>query len=266
MGSGGVKEGLFMSSNFAPTDDDVLTIIRSLGRQNVNLRLTKSFRGMVLNQDINILEVNPDCATFQTTSIEMCAALEGNIYLHNQLFPRPVVAHLRNLNTCKGIFVLSGFAYIDTEWKERQYERVRPPKTVYVTLHWRRKAFRASLENISVNGMGLLAYKIFKCGMKIQPGLNTQLEFQLSPEYKYDPPFKSHILVFGIKMEFQPGLNTQLEFQLSPEYKYMALKGRIIYSHAINSLFVKLGIQLYPKAREARSLKKYIAQRNDEII
>ena len=220
-----------MSSNFAPTDDDVLTIIRSLGRQNVNLRLTKSFRGMVLNQVINILEVNPDCATFQTTSIEMCAALEGNIYLHNQLFPKPVVARLKNLNTCKGIFVLSGFTYIDTEWKERQHERVRPPKTVYVTLHWRRKAFRASLENISVNGMGLLAYKIFKCGMKIQPGLNTQLEFQLSPEYKY-----------------------------------MALKGRIIYSHAINSLFVKLGIQLYPKAREARSLKKYIAQRKNEIM
>jgi len=220
-----------MSSNFAPTDDDVLTIIRSLGRQNVALQLTKSFRGIVLNQDINILEVNPDCATFQTTSIEMCAALEGNIYLHNQLFPRPVVAHLRNLNTCKGIFVLSGFAYIDTEWKERQYERVRPPKTVYVTLHWRGKAFRTSLENISVNGMGLWAYKLFESRMKIQPGSNTQLEFQLSPEYKY-----------------------------------MALKGRIIYSRTINSLFVKLGIQLYPKAREARSLKKYIAQRKYEIM
>jgi hypothetical protein len=220
-----------MSSHYAPSDDDVLTIIRSLGRQNAALHLTKSFRGIVLNQDINILEVNPDCATFQTTSIEMCAALEGDIYLHNQLFPKPVVAHLKNLNTCKGIFVLSGFTYIDTEWKERQYERVRPPKTVYVTLHWRRKKFRASLENISVNGMGLLAYKLFESRMNIQPGSYTQLEFQLSPEYKS-----------------------------------MALKGRIIYSRAINNSFVKLGIHLYPKAREARSLKKYIAQRKYEIM
>src|SRR3989304_1736478 len=139
-----------MFPNFVSTNDDVLTIIRSLGRQNIALQLTKSFKGMVLNEDVNILEVNPDCATFQTTSIEMCAALEGDIYLHNQLFPKPVVAHLKNLNTCQGTFVLSGFGYIDTEWKDRQYERVRPPKTVYVTLHWRRKAFRASLENISV--------------------------------------------------------------------------------------------------------------------
>src|SRR4030067_1922284 len=220
-----------MSSNFAPTDDDVLTIIRSLGRQNVTLQLTKSFKGMVLNQDINILEVNLDCATFQTTRIEMCAALEGNLFLHNQLFPKPLVARLKKLNTCKGIFVLSGFAYIDTEWKERQYERVRPPRTVYVTLHWWGKSYRASLENISINGMGLLAYKLFESRMKIQPGSNTQLEFQLSPEYKY-----------------------------------MALKGRIIYSRTINSLFVKLGIQLYPKAREARLLKKYIAQRKYEIM
>jgi hypothetical protein len=185
----------------------------------------------VLQQDVSILEVNPDDATFRTTNIKMSAALEGDVCLHSQLFPKPVMARLKSLDLRKGMLVLSGFAYIDNEWKKRQHERVRPKYPTYVTLYWKRKAVRECMENISINGMGLLAFKIFERGMGIQPGSNVQLEFQLPPDHKYT-----------------------------------GLKGTVIFINTIGRYLTKIGIQLFPTAKEARLLEKYIVPRKQEIL
>jgi len=220
-----------MVSNNLPVVGDAISAIRYLGQQNAALGLTKTFRGMVFQQDVSILEVNPDGATFRATNIDMCAALEGDVYLHSRLFPKPVMAQLKSLNIHKGMFILSGFAYADVEWKDRQYERVQPQHPTYVTLNWRRKTFRACIENISVNGMGVLAYKLLEKGMKIQPGSNVQLEFQLSPAHEFTD-----------------------------------LKGTIVYINTIGRFSSTIGIRLFPKAKEARSLEKFIAQRKQEIL
>ena len=220
-----------MSSNYLPAGDDALSVIRVLGRQNAALELTKSFRGIVVQQEVNILEVNQEEATFRVTNTEMCTALEGDVYLHSQLFPRPVLAHLKSLNMSNGMFVLSGFAYSDAEWKKRRYERVRPKHPTYVTVRWKGKVVRACIENISANGIGLLAYKLSERGMKIQPGSNIQLDFQLSPDHQYT-----------------------------------ALKGSVVYLNKIGRFSATIGIQLYPNAKEARLLEKYIAYRKQEIL
>jgi hypothetical protein len=142
-----------------------------------------------------------------------------------------VVAHVKNLNINQGTFVLSGFSYVETDWKERQYERVRPQKPTYITLKCRGKAFRATMENVSVNGMGVLAYKLFERGMKLRPGSNILIDFQLPPDYEFSD-----------------------------------LKGKIVYLHRIDKLLVKLGVRLYPKTKETHSMEKYIAHRKQEIM
>lgn len=220
-----------MSSEYLPAVGDALSAIRYLGQQNAALGLTKSFRDVILKQDVNILEVNRDHVTFRATNIEMCAALDGEVTLHNQFLPKPVMAHLKGLNFNEGMLVLSGFEYRDVEWKERQHERVRPQYPSYVTLHWQRKEFRASIENISANGMGILAYKLLDKGMKLKPGINIHLDFQLAPNYKYT-----------------------------------GLKGMVVYLHAIGRYSTKLGVQLFPKAGEAHSIENYVAQRKQEIL
>jgi len=223
-------EDSHMSPNDSPAVDDVLSVIRDLGQQNAALELTKSYRGLVLQQDVSILEVNPNDVTFRTTDIEMSAVLEGDVYLHNQLFPKPVMAQFKNLDLRKGTLVLSGFAYIDNEWKNRQHERVRPKHPTYVTLHWKKKAVRAYMENISVNGMRILGCKIFESGMRIQPGSTVHLDFQLSPGHNYT-----------------------------------AIKGTIIYLNAIGR-YTTIGIRLFPTAKVSRLLEKHIAPRKQEIL
>lgn len=90
---------------------------------------------------------------------------------------------------------------------------------------------RAYLENISIDGMGILAYKLVEKGMKVKPGSNVQLDFQLFPDNKYT-----------------------------------TLKGKIIYLNTIGGFFTTIGIQLFPKAKEAHQLEKYIAHRKQEIL
>ncbi len=87
-----------MLPDYLPAVDDVLSTIRYIGQQNSALELTKSYRGLVLQQDVSILEVTKEEATLRTSNIEMSAALEGDVYLHSQLFPKPVMAHLKSLD------------------------------------------------------------------------------------------------------------------------------------------------------------------------
>jgi len=220
-----------MSSNYLPNAGDVLSVIKHLGQQNAALELTNSFKEVVLKQDVNVLEVNPDNATFRASNIEMCAALEDDVYLHNQLFPKPVMAHLKGISLNDGMLILSDFTYKDTEWKERKHERVQPKNPSYVTLHLKKKALRAPIENISISGMGVLAYK------PVEKGMN-----------------------------FQPGSTLHLDFKLTPNDEYTGIKGTIIYQRPVGSCSVKLGIQLFPKASEAQSLEKYIEKRKREIL
>jgi hypothetical protein len=185
----------------------------------------------VLQEDVRVLEVNPDAATFRVTNTETCAALEGDVYLHSRFFPKPVMAQIKSLNLKNGMLVLSGFAYFDIEWKKRKYERVRPKQPTYVTLQWKGKSHRACMDNISVNGIGVLAFKVFERGMSIQPTSKVQLEFQLP----HDPII-------------------------------MALKGTIIYINTIGRYLTKIGIRLFPTARETRLLEEYIGPRKQEIL
>ena len=220
-----------MPADTLPAVEDALSAIRYLGQQNATIELSKSFRGLALQQDVRVLEVNPDEAAFRITDIEMSAALEGNVYLHSQQLPKPVMAQFKSLDIRKGILILSGFAYSDIELKKRQDERVRPKRPTYVSLHWKGKTQRACMENISANGMGILAFKIFEKGMRIQPGSKVQVEFKLPPDKNY-----------------------------------MALKGTIIYINTIGGFITTIGMRLFPTPQESRLLKEYIAPRKQDIL
>jgi len=220
-----------VSSSYIPAFNNVLNVIQSLSRQNNVLRLTRSFKGLLISQDVYIVGIEPGGATFQASDSRLCATQEGYVNLHSRLFPRPVVAHMTEPNVGQGTFVLTDFAYIENQWTERRYERVHPKKPAHATLRWRRKAIRASMEDLSLNGMGLLAYKLLEKGAHFQPG--------------------SHVL---------------LDLQLPPDYDWSALRGTVIYLNPVKCSLVRIGLRLHLNSREAYSLEKYIAGRKDEII
>lgn len=220
-----------MSSHHLPAADEVLSVIRNLSRQHAPVELTKTFRGIVIRQDVNPFEVNPGEAAFRVTSMEMCAALEGDVTLHSRHFPRPVTAHIRSLDMLQGTLVLSGFAYAEAEWKKRDHERVRPGRPTYITLRCRGRAVRACLENLSVEGVGALAFG-----------------------------------VLDRRIGIQPGVSVLLDFALPPDCQFTALRGKIVYLKKAGLSAAALGIRLFPRLKEARLLENYVASRKQEIF
>jgi hypothetical protein len=220
-----------MSTNYVSVPDDAITAIELLGKQNATLEMHKTFKGITLEQYVSVQEVTPSSITIQATNCNMCAALEGQVHLDSQQFPKTVVANVRDLNYRKGRFVLSDFGYSETDWKKRKHERVQPKKTIYVNLHWKRRSIRAPLDNISVGGIGIIAYKLVDSGIKIESGSKIKLDFELPPDYKF-----------------------------------LSVKGTIVYLYEMSSELTRIGIQLNTTVKDAQILKKYVFQRKKEII
>jgi hypothetical protein len=91
--------------------------------------------------------------------------------------------------------------------------------------------FRASMLDISLNGMAVLVCK------------------------SEDP-----------ELEFQANSSVCADFQTSPAFRWIKLGGAIHYQQKVSRSTARLGIRLYPKLEQARQLDKYIAKRKTEIM
>ncbi len=213
------------------TQDDFLAFFDSLASQNSSLLMTKAYRGITLTKKIKAILVNKQRVVFQAFDRDICAALKGRVHLHSQLLFKPVLARVKDQSVSKGLFSLFDFSYIKSEWKDRHYERVQPQEPTYVTLNYQDMAIRASMLDISINGMGVLV------GNSDDPDL-----------------------------EFQPNTSICSDFQTSPKFGWTKLGGAIHYQQNVADSIVRLGIRLYPKVEQVRQLEKYIDNRKVEIL
>jgi hypothetical protein len=206
-------------------------MIRSLRKQNITLKLTRSFRGIELDQNVNIAEIDQDSASFRVIGKKIYSGVEEYVHIQSGLFPKVMVAHVKSSEINQGIIILSQFAYIETDWKERKEARVRPKTPMYVDLHWREKSLSACLVDFSAAGMGVMAHEVLESGIDIQPGSAIKLDFHFSPNDIFT-----------------------------------SMKGTIVYSHALNRSFLKLGIRLIPNAAESLSMEKLFTDRKQETM
>jgi len=213
------------------TQDEILALFDSLTNQNSSLMMTKSYQGIILSHEIKAVTINTHRVVFQAFDRDICAALDGCVYLHNESLSRPVKARVKDLSVRSGMFSLSDFSYLEGDWQERLHERVQPKDPTYVSLRYKRMDIRASMLDISINGMGVLV------GTADDP-----------------------------KLHFQTNSCVCTDFHTSPTFRWTKLGGAIHYQQKMAQSIVRLGIRLYPKLEQARQLEKYIAKRKDEIM
>jgi len=212
-------------------EGNFLSLFDSLIRNKSPLVITKAYQGIILQQRVNALFVDNRRVVFEINVPPICAALEGYVQLHCQLFSRPVKARVIDLSLSKGMFSLSEFSYMKKPWTDRLHERVQPSDPIYVCMHYQGKDIRASLSNISNNGAGLLVGR---------------------PESR--------------ELKFETNSSVEIDFQISPAYKWEKLGGAIHYQHYVTSSILRLGIRLYPKFEQSHNLDNYIMDRKAEIM
>jgi hypothetical protein len=191
--------------------------------------LTKHYKGLTLREYFRIVEVKPECAKIKANKREIFPCLEGEIYLHSEVFPQSIAGRIHPVDYTKGIFLLSDLSY--AEWKDRSSDRVQPKDSVYLKLYHNRQIYRAFLDDISVLGLGIMGNKSID-------------------------PFN----------QLKPGEKVELEFDLTEEYTFSNLAGVLVYRQKIGLHLVKFGLKLSPNQFQKRSIEKYIHQRKEEIL
>ncbi len=220
-----------MSSDGCAAASELLPVFESLAKKESVLALSNSYRGIEHFQDSRILEVNPDFAVVKVKDCKTFAAPGVQIQLHNTAFSRPVRATLQQMDYDCGLLLLSGFVYSDSEWKARLHQRVQPREPTYAILSFNRRGMRAFIDDISLNGQGLLIDK------RNLDGSRLKLWSKVSLKYK-----------------------------LPPHYEWVGMKASVVNMHTINNSLVRLGLRLHPNPQESRALVQYVADRKQEII
>jgi hypothetical protein len=211
------------------TTEAIIATLGNLTQKDPSISLTKHHKGITLSDDIQVVDIQPDCATIQASRREIFPCLKGEVHLHSQKFSGSFSGRIHPIDFSQGTFLLSDLAYED--WKERSFERVQPKESIYVNLHHDKGSFRVFLRDISVNGMGILGYKTI------------------------DP---SNQLGVGEKV--------MLGFQLSGGEPLLVLAGKLVYRRKISWEMVQFGIMLFPNADQQDTLEQFISDRRNDIL
>jgi hypothetical protein len=191
--------------------------------------LTKHYKGTTLNQQGRIVDINPVSATIQATQRLTFHILLGMIHLRSEVFPGAISATIHPVDYTNGTFHLSDLSY--GGWRDRKNERVQPKRPTYINMVFYRKTYRAYLEDICCEGMGILVNKTI------------------------DPDGR-----------LRPGIKLLLEFRLPPEHLFINLKGTILYRKNVGQQLIKYGLHLLPNTEQKTTLQAYINQRYDDIL
>jgi len=193
------------------------------------VNLTKHYKGTTLNQQGRIVDINPVSATIQATQRLTFHILSGMIHLRSGAFPGAISATIKPVDYTNGTFHLSDLSY--GGWRDRKAERVQPKSPTFINMYFYRKTYRAYLEDICYDGMGILVNKTIDTDGRLRPGINLLLEFRLAPEHLF-----------------------------------ISLKGTILYRKNVGQQLIKYGLHLLPNTIQKTTLQAYITQRYDEIL
>jgi hypothetical protein len=210
---------------------DVTERIAALAANGIPLKLTSSFKGVVLSQEITILEVLPGYLVLQTPNHRICAALNNRVYLQSQYLPQTLSAQLVDLNVWTNKLTVTNLMEIGKGWVDRRNERVQPRDPIHAHIRSPKAALRGSIQNISVNGIGTLLCRPIEQDELITPESLVHLDFEL-PDV------------------------------IGP----LAVRGSIVNMAQLPNRMVKLGVELFPNVRQVHVLEGYIEQRRAEIF
>lgn len=205
--------------------------LENMLKNNVLSRMSRSFRGMLLTQDLSFVAMKKDWALFLLSSNQVIANCGDSIFLHSPGGPEFVSARVIETNFYRGRLVLGEFEIPRRKWVPRSHERVQPYKHNRAILIGRNISIPVSLESLSLKGAGLLAYKPVERGFEPRIGLPIKMEFRL--------PIGHGLFI---------------------------LSGSLVSILHPRNGFVYMGVKTSPNLAQSRLLEYYIRIRKREII
>jgi hypothetical protein len=194
------------------------------------LVITSNYKGIILTQAVQVLNIMPDRVIFQAPAPPLCFTLKEKVHLYSPTFREIVAARLLNLNTVIGKLELADLIFTGWPWNERQSDRVQPQDPMIVFVKHKKTLVKANVDNLSMSGMSLLTSDYKEKSLLNDRDTAVRLTFQL------------------------PGSDSSLD-----------LKGKIIHTHQVGKLAV-IGVQFNTRGAQEKSIHRYIVARKAEIL
>ena len=211
-------------------NDDALQAVKSLAFQHTPLGLASCFKGMHFIERVQPVQVGISHVVFRAPSPKVCLILGDTVYLYSRVLPETVRATPQLVGYSAHELRLTDFSYTGTLWHERIEQRVQPEKPVSVDLLMARRFYRASLKDISANGIGLL--------------VNIPVEIQGD-------------IITNTPADFTFQLNALDQF---------TLHGKIVHRQLIGRSLFDLGLHIFPTPTQKTWLENYISRRKQAIL
>ncbi len=209
-----------------------LSLLTSLARRKAPLSMSHPFHGVVITQDLSLLSINAERALVRAGCHRLPTNLGDQIYLHSPEMAEVFAARVMAIDARSGELSLGDFSQVDRAWANRGYERVQPRLPIHAVVRVEDSSFfTVALEDLSINGVGVLAYKLHERGFDLSPGQALKLEFDL-------PQSRARL----------------------------ALPARLANIRYHGGHLACLGINTYPNLTQARSIERFINQRKVEIM
>ena len=210
---------------------DTLDLLNHLAKKKIPLQLSLPYKGIALAQELQILDIEDGKLTIQAPTRRVNSLIGDFVFLHCHEFAHTMAGRLVDINVTDGKLKLAEIVYLDTTWKERNDTRVEPKDPIMVDVRSGSVAYRACIENLSLNGAGLLAYKVIERGVPLEP--------------------QQRVL---------------LDFELPPDQRRLVIRGVIANLHLLGDTLVRIGVHILPSVFKKRLLQRYILWRKNEII
>ncbi len=209
---------------------DAMQAIKSLALQSIPIAITSTYKGILLEEKLTPIKVNPDSIIFRAPKKQICASMRNPTIIHSQLLKQSVRAQLQYIDTHAQEICLTGFTYTGNYWNTRDEQRVEPGNPIYATLVLGAQRFRASLVNLSIHGAGLLVYLGDATGRDLAPKASVELSFKLT------------------------------------EATEMHIAGDIVSTKFLGYSLEQIGVHLRPSRVQETWLENYITRRKMEIL
>src|SRR5574340_1572067 len=164
---------------------DASQAIKSLAFQSIPVALTSVYKGVLLEEKVAPLKINPDSITFRAPKMQICATMRTPVILHSKLLPESVRAQIQYINPRSGEICLSNFSFTGFYWQDRGEQRVEPADPVYATLTVYTQRYRSNLTNLSLHGAGLMIFLGDNLGSNLIAKSKVDLNFKLSEHNEF---------------------------------------------------------------------------------
>jgi len=194
------------------------------------LVITSNYKGIILTQPVQVINIMPDRVIFQAPAPPLCFTLKEIVHLFSPTFREIVSARLLNLNTVMGKLELADLLFTGWPWNERQSDRVQPQDPMIVFVEHKKTLVTTNLDNLSMGGMSLLTSNDKEKSLHCDRDTVVRLTFQL------------------------PDSDGSLD-----------LKGKIIHTHQVGKLAV-IGVKFNIRGAQEKRIHRYVVARKAEIL